>query len=82
MILPEIISINSTSRTSLRNMKKIISPSLLMVCDANIQGCTQNWDLDKYWTFEYFYRKYKNMKFKVGVDDEGFKLTAPLKYFL
>jgi histone arginine demethylase JMJD6 len=43
-------------------------------------GCTKNWNLDK-WTFNALYEEYKEAKFKVGEDDDGYKLRVPLKYY-
>lgn len=38
--------------------------------------------MEQNWTFEYFYQKFKDVKFKVGEDDDGYKLRIPFKYFL
>lgn len=34
------------------------------------------------WNHEYFYRNYKDYKFKVGEDEDGCKLRMPFKYYL
>lgn len=47
-----------------------------------IKGITRNWNPQKYWTFQAFYDRYKDVKFKVGEDDDGHKIRTKLKYYL
>lgn len=46
-----------------------------------IQGCADSWEIEKHWNFEYFYKNFKDVKFKIGEDDDGYKLRVPLKYY-
>lgn len=46
-----------------------------------IQGCADSWQIEKHWNFEYFYKNFKDVKFKIGEDDDGYKLRVPLKYY-
>lgn len=41
-----------------------------------------DWNIDKYWTFEKLYQLYKETSFKVGEDDKGKKLRMAFKDFL
>lgn len=47
-----------------------------------IDGCTQNWDIDRYWTFDHFYEEYKDKKFTVGESKSGKSLKIIFKYFM
>ena len=58
-----------------------------------IKGITKNWNVEKYWTWEVgnllnplihqeVYERYKDDKFKVGEDDDGYAVRIKLKYFL
>jgi histone arginine demethylase JMJD6 len=44
-------------------------------------GCTKDWNQSK-WSFQAFYDEYKDCKFKVGEDDDGYKLRVHFKYYL
>ena len=47
-----------------------------------ITNLTADWKIDRYWTWEEMYRRYGNVSFKIGEDDNGKKLRIPLKYYL
>lgn len=47
-----------------------------------IDGCTQNWETDKYWNFQYFYEQYKDKVFTVAEDKHGKKLKLQFKYYM
>jgi len=46
-----------------------------------IKGLTKDWGVKRYWSFEEIYQTYKDEKFKVGEDDEGYPIRMKLKYF-
>lgn len=42
----------------------------------------ENWNADRTWTFSQLNNRFKERMFKVGEDDDGYKVKAKLKYFL
>ena len=46
-----------------------------------IQNSTEKWNVEKYWTFEKIYDRYKDVEFKIAEDDDGKKVRVKLKYF-
>lgn len=47
-----------------------------------IKGLTKGWNVEKYWTLDEFYGRFKDVKFKVGEDEDGHKIRIRLKYFM
>lgn len=47
-----------------------------------IDGCTQNWETEKYWSFQYLYEEYKEKMFTISEDKDGKKLKLKFKYYM
>jgi histone arginine demethylase JMJD6 len=46
-----------------------------------IRGITKSWKVNEHWTFESIYQTFKDEKFKIAQDDDGYPVRIKLKYF-
>lgn len=76
-------------RISKVNVKSCSSESFIKYFEEPYQPCIitgvpqeEGWKAPKEWTFDKLKRKYKNRPFKVGEDDDGYKVKLKMKYFL
>jgi histone arginine demethylase JMJD6 len=81
------INYHKTSVEEFRQKYELINKPVIF------EGITDDWNVEKYWTWEVFvnnfvtipqeiYQRYKDDKFKIGEDDDGYAIRIKLKYFL